>query len=357
MNGTVILTSLRSGQHEVRVVAEDLDHREDVVPAAGVEPVGVLAERVDDLRHLEGRRQRLDQHRGADQAAREPERLAREGEDVVPERRLEVVLHLRQVEVQAPVALGEPLAGVEGVEAEVHERARDRLAVERQVLLRQMPAARADEQRGRVLDQFVVAAVGAVVGDRALDRVDQVQVALDLVAPGGGVGVLEVGHEALGAAVERVDDELAVGRAGDLRAPVLVVRPRRRDLPVAVADLLGLLQEAGRRAALGRAPAAARRGGRRSAPAARRRRPARRRTGSFRASRQGARRLGPSRLHSSEGHVEQGHRVIDRAGRGALAICSAQPGLAAAIASAPVARRLSALRAPSLPAASGCSRL
>ena len=177
-------------------------------------------------------------------------RLAGEGEDVVPERRFLPVLHLRQVQVEPAVALGEPRPAVEGVEAEVHERARDRLAADRQVLLGQVPAARAHEQRRRVVDQLVVAAVGAVVGDRALDRVDQVQVALDLVAPGRRVRVLEVGHEALGAAVQSVDDELAVGRPGDLGAAVLVVRPRRRDLPVAVADVLGLLQEAGRRAAL-----------------------------------------------------------------------------------------------------------
>ena len=201
---------------------------------------------------------------------REPERLAGEEEDVVPERRLEVVLHLRQVEVQAAVALGEPLAAVEGVEPEVHERAGDGLAVERDVLLGQVPAARPHQQRRRVVDQFVVAAVGAVVGDRALDRVDQVHVALDLVAPGRRVRVLEVGHEALGAAVERVDDELAVGRAGDLRPPVLVVGPRRRDLPVAVADLLRSPRGSptARRARSG--PAAARRGAGRSAPGAHR---------------------------------------------------------------------------------------
>ena len=38
--------------------------------------------------------------------------------------------------------------------------------------------------------------------------------------PRRGVGVLEVGHEAARAGVERVDHELAVGRAGDLDAPV-----------------------------------------------------------------------------------------------------------------------------------------
>ncbi len=211
----------------------------------------MLAERVDDLRHLERGGQRLDQHGGADQTLREPERLAGEGEDVVPERRLEVVLHLGQVEVEAAVALGQPPAGMEGVEAEVHERAGDGVAVDGEVLLGQVPAARAHEQRRRVVDQLVVAAVGALVGDRALDRVDQVHVALDLVAPGRRVRVLEVGHEALRAAVERVDDELAVGRAGDLDAAVLVVRPRRRDLPVAVADLARLVEEAARGTALG----------------------------------------------------------------------------------------------------------
>ena len=210
----------------------------------------MLAERVDDLRHLERGGERLDQHRRADQAGREPEGLAGEDEDVVPQRRLGVVLHLRQVEVEPAIALREPLAAVERVEAEVHERAGDRLAVERQVLLGQVPAARAHEQRRRVVDQLVVTAVGAVVGDRALDRVDQVDVALDLVLPGRRVRVLEVGHEALGAAVQRVDDELAVGRAGDLGAAVLVVGPRRRDLPVAVADLGRLGQEPVRLAAL-----------------------------------------------------------------------------------------------------------
>ena len=40
-------------EHELRVVPEALDHREDVVPAAGVEPVRVVAQLVQDLVHLE----------------------------------------------------------------------------------------------------------------------------------------------------------------------------------------------------------------------------------------------------------------------------------------------------------------
>ena len=54
------------GQHELRPVPERLDHREDVVPAARVQPVRVVAQLVEDLLHLERGRQGLDQHGGPD---------------------------------------------------------------------------------------------------------------------------------------------------------------------------------------------------------------------------------------------------------------------------------------------------
>ena len=61
------------GQHEVRPgVAEGLDDAEQVVPAAGVEPGGVRRQLVEDLLHLERRRDGLDQHRGADRAGGRP---------------------------------------------------------------------------------------------------------------------------------------------------------------------------------------------------------------------------------------------------------------------------------------------
>ena len=85
--------------------------------------------------------------------------------------------------------------------------------------------------------------VRAVVGDRAVDRVAQVDVPVDHVVPGGGVGVLEVRHEAVGARVERVDRHLAVGGAGDLHPALLHVRRDRGDPPVALTDLPGLRQE------------------------------------------------------------------------------------------------------------------
>src|SRR5919106_819836 len=53
--------SARTASNASSAVGELLDDREDVVPAAGVEPRGVLAELVQDLVHLEGREDRLDQ--------------------------------------------------------------------------------------------------------------------------------------------------------------------------------------------------------------------------------------------------------------------------------------------------------
>ena len=196
---------------------ERLDEREDVVPAAAVEPGHVVAKLVDDLVHLEGGRQRLDQHRRLDRAVRDAERLLGVGEDLVPQPRLEMALELRQVEV-GPAAGGERgLRIEEEVEAEIEQRARHRLAVDDEMLLGQMPAARPDEQHRRLGAELVVLA-GLRVGevDRPLPAVLEVDLALDDVRPGRRIGVLEVGHEHLRAGVERVDDHLAVDRAGDL---------------------------------------------------------------------------------------------------------------------------------------------
>ncbi len=238
------------GQQELAPVPEALDHREHVVPAAGVEAGRVLAQLVEDLVHLERGRHRLDQHGGPDRAALDPQLVLAVGEHVVPEPRLEVALHLRQVEVRTAALVEQPARVVEHVQAEVHERACRRLAVHAQVLLREMPAARAHQQRGHLVVQAVLAAVGARELDRALDRVGEVHVALDHVAPGRRVRVLEVRHEAARARVERVDHHLALGRAGDLHAPVLQVGRRRGHAPVALAHRGRLLEEVELRAGL-----------------------------------------------------------------------------------------------------------
>ena len=89
------------------------------------------------------------------------------------------------------------------------------------VVFGQMPAARADHQhRGIVADRIMLAAVRVGVVEPAEPVIAQVHLALDQLVPHRRGRVLEIGHERLRAAVERVDQHLGVGRAGDLDAAV-----------------------------------------------------------------------------------------------------------------------------------------
>ena len=106
-----------------------------------------------------------------------------------------------------------------------------------------MPATGAEQERRRVVVQLVLAAIFLVEGDRAANGIVEILLPIDDVVPGGRVGVLQVGHEDLGAGVERVDHHLAVARTGDLDAAVVQGRPGRRDRPVPLADLLGLVEK------------------------------------------------------------------------------------------------------------------
>ncbi len=196
----------------------------------------MVAQLVEDLVHLERREHGLDQDRGLDGPARQVELVLGEVEDAVPEARFEVVLELGDVEVRAGSALEQPRAVVEDVEAEVEERAGDRLAVDEHVLLGQVPAARPHDEDCGVVGELVALAVRLEL-DRPLDRVDQVDLALDDVLPRGRVRVLEVGHEDARARVERVDHHLPIDGAGDLDATVLEIGGRGRHSPLAFAHL------------------------------------------------------------------------------------------------------------------------
>ena len=79
--------------------------------------------------------------------------------------------------------------------------------------------------------------------ERRVPAVLQVDLTVQIVRPGRCVGVFEIRHEHLGAAVQRVDDHLAVHRSGDLDPPVEQVHRNRRDPPVAIADRLRLGEE------------------------------------------------------------------------------------------------------------------
>jgi hypothetical protein len=81
-------------------------------------------------------------------------------------------------------------------------------------------------------------------GDRPAHRVLEVRLAFDEVFERGRGRVLEVRHEHVRAAVQGVDDHLAVDRTGDLDAPVAEIGRSLGDLPRRSADLARLVEEA-----------------------------------------------------------------------------------------------------------------
>jgi hypothetical protein len=110
-----------------------------------------------------------------------------------------------------------------------------------------VPAARADHQHGGIgADGVMLAAVGIGEVERAEPAVAQVDLALDQLVPDGRGRVLEIGHEDFRARIERVDDHLGIGRAGDLDPAILKVGRDRRDGPVRFADVAGFLREVGK---------------------------------------------------------------------------------------------------------------
>ena len=83
------------GEAEGFVVPELLDRREDVVPAPCVQTCRMLLELVQNLIHLEGGGNRLDEHGRLDRAARDRQLILCPAENIVPQPGLQVRLHLR----------------------------------------------------------------------------------------------------------------------------------------------------------------------------------------------------------------------------------------------------------------------
>jgi hypothetical protein len=223
------LATLR--QAALRVGMEALDEAEDIVPAAAVEAADVVPQLVEDLVHLEGGGDGLDEDGAADAAVGQAQALLGVGEDVVPQPGLQMALQLGQVEIGS-AAPGQQLLGiVEEVEAEVEEGAGHGLAVHLHMLFGQGPAPGTHDEGGQGVVEPVVLALGTLEGQGAADGVGEVLLALQGGAPGGAVGVLEVRHETLGAGVEGVDDHLAVHGPGDLHPAVLEIGRQRRHRP------------------------------------------------------------------------------------------------------------------------------
>ena len=129
---------------------------------------------------------------------------------------------------------------MEGVQAEVDQRAGHGFAVHRDVAFRQVPAARAHHQHRGVRVHAVMPALGRRVVESAGHRVAQVDLAVHLIVEAGRRGILEVRHEHLRTGVQRVDDHLAFHRTGDLHAAVTQCGRDRPHRPVRLADRGGV---------------------------------------------------------------------------------------------------------------------
>ena len=219
---------------------QTLDEAENVVPTAAVEPNNPPPESIQNLIHLKRRRERFNQDRGADGAGLEAEAGFGVFEDVVPEGGFVASLQLGEVKVGLSALLGDQRSVVKQVQPGVEERAAHGRAVDFDMGFFEVPSARAgQEDRGFGVEGVSFSGGGVGEVDVAAPDVVEDDLSVEEVAPCGGEGVFEVGHECHGAGVEGVDGHFAVGRAGDFHAPVEEGRGNGLDAPVALADGAG----------------------------------------------------------------------------------------------------------------------
>ena len=156
-----------------------------------------------------------------------------------------MTLEFRQVEIRPAPGRHQRLRVMEKIKREIEEAAADRLSIDDDVLLGQMPAARPHEKRRNLVIESVLLALRRGEIDAPADGVAQVEMALHVVVPLWRVGVLEIGHEHGGARVERIDDHLAVDGPRDLDASVENVRRNGGARPASLADRMRLRQKSG----------------------------------------------------------------------------------------------------------------
>ncbi len=203
----------------------------------------MLAQFVQNFLGLERRKDVFDQHGRLDGAARNAQFVLCHIEDIVPQARFQVMLHFGQIKVRAGSAIQQLAGVVEKIHGKVEQTARHGRTIHMQVLFRQMPAARADQQCRCLVIQTIGLAFRRLKRDPPTHRIAQVLLPRNEVVPGRRGGVLKVGHENSCAAVQRVDDHFAVGRPGDFHAAILQVRRNWSDPPFSVANRLGFRQK------------------------------------------------------------------------------------------------------------------
>ena len=211
----------------------------------------MLAQLVQDLVHLEGGRDRLDQDGRPDRATRDAEPLLGEHEDLVPETRLVVATRAwagtgtaRTLGATRSAALWNRYSPASNSDADIGVP-----STRTWLSTRCQPRGRTTSWAVRSPSRYDLPSGDSNV-ERATDGIDERRLSGDDVGPRRRERVLEVGHEHPRPRIEGVDHHLGLGRTGDLDAPVIEVGRCRSDGPVGLADVARPRQEVERHAVL-----------------------------------------------------------------------------------------------------------
>lgn len=165
------------------MILQGLDIAEDVIPATAVEGDDVILHLIEQLVHLEYRRQGFDEHGGLDGTAGQTEFVLGPGEHLAPPAPFQMALQLGYVEVGTGALGQQRLVVVQEIEGEVEQAAGNGGTIKGDVLLRQMQTANPADEHGRVGIQGIGLPLRALVGNGAVDRIAQVDLALDHLVP------------------------------------------------------------------------------------------------------------------------------------------------------------------------------
>ena len=196
----------------------------------------MVAQRMQDLIHLEHRWQRLNQQRGLDGAARQVKAIFRKTEDIVPPCRLLPGLCFWQIEVGTTSFRQQRLVVMKEIERKIEQAAGDGLITPGHMLFRQMQAAHTAYQHSGIGLQLIDFSGLVGVADGSVHGIAQVDLTINDFAPVRRQRILKVRHKDFDVGIQRVNDHLALDGAGDFHAAILQISRDTANSPVAISN-------------------------------------------------------------------------------------------------------------------------
>src|SRR3990167_9261617 len=110
-------------------MAEFFNKTENIIPPAAIEAGRVIPQFVQNLIHLKCGQYGFNQYGGADSPAGDSDFILCKIENVIPESRLEMRFHLRQIKIRSSFAFRQFACVIKKIEAEIKKGGRNRSAV------------------------------------------------------------------------------------------------------------------------------------------------------------------------------------------------------------------------------------